>query len=382
MSLLPSLPLSRSLLPSFLRSLVVLLGATFALAGCGQMLVTDLSEDSGIDAAHVDAHAPDASDPDASDSDASDPDASDPDASDPDASDPDGSAPDGSAPLDARDTLDAHVLAMPDAISPDAAEIIALPDAFSLPDAHALADAFASSDAFAPVDAFAPDAAVLDAATRDASRSDAGMPRGVELGAASPFAILAASTVTSTGFSMVTGNIGLIPGPDVVGFPPAVISGTFHIGDATAAAAALALTDAYDDAAARMMPAPASVSGNLGGMTLAPGIYVSGSSLEISSGDLTLDAFGDPNATWIFQMPSTFTATSSRQVVLSGGARATNVYWQVGSSATLGSNSRIVGNFLVDQSVTLETGARLDGRALTRVGAVTLDGAVIVVPTP
>jgi len=296
----------------------------------------------------------------------------------PDGSAPDGSAPDGSA-LDARVAFDAHVLAMPDASAPDATELDA---SISLPDAFALADAFAPDDAFVVADAFSRDAAVLDAPTRDAPSGDGGMPRGVNLGAAAPFAVLAGSTVTGTGFPLITGNFGLIPGTDVLGLPPGVVSGVFHIGDATAAAAALALTDAYNDAAARVIPAPVSVSGNLGGMTLAPGTYVSGSSLEISAGDLTLDAFGDANAVWIFQMPTSFTATSSRQVVLSGGARAANVYWQVGSSATLGSTSRIVGNFLADQSITLETGARLDGRALTRIGAVTLDSAVIVVPTP
>jgi len=348
MSPLSTVHNSRPLSSSFLRTFAFALATAVSVAGCGQMLVTEL-QDSGSDAP-----------------------------SRPDGSAPDGSAPDGSA-LDARAAFDAHLLAIPDASAPDASELDA---SASLPDALALADAFAPSDGFVRDDAFARDAAVLDAPTRDAPSGDGGMPRGVSLGAAGPFAVLAGSTVTSTGFTMITGDVGLIPGTDVIGFPPGVIAGTLHIGGPVAAAAALALTDAYNDAAARVMPAPASVSGNLGGMTLAPGIYVSGSSLEISAGDLTLDAFGDANAVWIFKMPTSFTATSSRQVVLSGGARAANVYWQVGSSATLGSTSRIVGNFLVDQSITLETGARLDGRALTRIGAVTLDGAVIVVPSP
>ena len=96
---------------------------------------------------------------------------------------------------------------------------------------------------------------------------------------------------------------------------------------------------------------------------------------------MTLDAQGDGNAVWIFQIASTLTTTSGRQVILSGGARAGNIYWQVGSSATLGTNSVFKGNILADQSITLTTGATLDGRALTRIGAVSLDSNTITVPT-
>lgn len=232
------------------------------------------------------------------------------------------------------------------------------------------------------------DAGMRDASMRDASMSDAGMvdggliSGGVNLGAAHQFAILAGATVTSTGFTEVTGDIGLTPGSATSGFPPGVVNGMIRIGGPETSAAALALTDAYNDAAARSLPAPILRSGDLGGMTLAPGIYVSGTSMEITLADLTLDAGGDPNAVWIFQIASSFTATSGRQVILSGGARAQNVYWQVGSSATLGTTTRMVGNFLVDQSITLETGALLEGRALTRIGAVTLDDATVTLPTP
>jgi hypothetical protein len=123
------------------------------------------------------------------------------------------------------------------------------------------------------------------------------------------------------------------------------------------------------------------VAGNLGGQTLTPGLYKSTSSLEISSGDLTLDAQGDANAVFIFQMASTLTTTAGRQVILSGGAKAANIVWQVGSSATLGTTSVMKGNILALASITLTTGAALEGRALARTGAVTLDSNAVGIVT-
>jgi hypothetical protein len=157
------------------------------------------------------------------------------------------------------------------------------------------------------------------------------------------------------------------------------VNGTLHLGDPIAAQAQLDLTIAYNDAAGRTLDAVL-VAGNLGGQTLAPGLYKSSSSLEISSGDLTLDAQGDPNAVWIFQMASTLVTTVGRQVILTGGAQAANVFWQVGSSATIGGSSVFKGTILADQSITMNTSATLDGRTLARNGAVALDANTITVP--
>lgn len=205
----------------------------------------------------------------------------------------------------------------------------------------------------------------------------------VNLGAASAFAVLAGSTVTSTGFTIINnGDVGVSAGTAVEGFPPAVINnGGIHPADPAAAAAQLDLTTAYNDAAGRTV-APVSVSGNLGGRTLAPGLYKSTSSLEISSGDLTLNAQGDANAVFIFQIASTLETTSGRKVFLTGNARAANVFWQVGSSATLGTGSNFKGNIMADQSITLNTGATLEGRALARIGGVTLDANTVTTPAP
>jgi hypothetical protein len=138
------------------------------------------------------------------------------------------------------------------------------------------------------------------------------------------------------------------------------------------------LTTAFDDAAARTCVI--TVAGNLGGSTLTPGLYKSTSTLAISSGDLTLDAQGDPNAVFIFQMASSFTSTAGRKVILSGGAKATNVFWQVGSSATLGTGSDMKGTVLAQASISVTSGATLEGRALTQTGQVTMDANTVSMP--
>jgi hypothetical protein len=203
----------------------------------------------------------------------------------------------------------------------------------------------------------------------------------VPLGSAANFVVLAGSTVTNTDATTVTGDLGVSPGTAVTGFPPGMVNGAMHAGDAAAAQAQLDLTTAFNDAAGRTVGA-VTVAGNLGGQTLTPGLYKSTSSLEISSGDLTLDAQGSPNAVFIFQMASTLTTTAGRQVILSGGAKAANIFWQVGSSATLGTTSVFKGNILADQSITLTSGATLDGRALARIAGVALAANTITKPAP
>jgi hypothetical protein len=201
------------------------------------------------------------------------------------------------------------------------------------------------------------------------------------LGGAGAFVVLAGSTVTSTGATALTGDLGVSPGTAVTGFPPGTFTGAIHAGDAASAVGMTDLTTAYNDAAGRTL-GPVSVAGNLGGLTLPPGLYKSTSSLAISSGDLTLDAQGDANAVFIFQIASTLTTTNGRAVVLAGGAKASNVFWQVGSSATLGTTSVFKGTLIANQSITLNTGATLNGRALAWIGAVTLAGNAAVLPTP
>lgn len=203
----------------------------------------------------------------------------------------------------------------------------------------------------------------------------------VVLGAAADYAVLAGSTITSINATTVNGDLGLAPGSAVTGFPPGTVNGTIHAGDVAAGLAKAALTVAYNNAKGRTL-APVSVAGNIGGQTLAPGLYKSTSALEISSGDLTLDAQGDANAVFIFQIASTLTTTAGRQVILSGGAKAANIIWQVGTSATLATTTVFKGTIMADQSITLNNGATLDGRALARIGAVTMDANTITIPAP
>jgi hypothetical protein len=208
---------------------------------------------------------------------------------------------------------------------------------------------------------------------------------GLALGAVCRFGILAGSTVTNvTGTATtVSGDVGVSPGTAITGFgSPASITGAFHSNDSIAMTAQGDLTTAYNNAAGAA--GGAVLSPDIGGLTLPPGVYKTTSaqpSLGIT-GILTLDGKGDPNAIWIFQIVSTLTtAATNSQVVLINGASAPNVFWQVGSSATLGTTTTFAGTIMAQASITITTGATLNGRALARTGAVTLDTNTVIVPT-
>jgi hypothetical protein len=199
----------------------------------------------------------------------------------------------------------------------------------------------------------------------------------ISLKESSSIVILAGSAISNTGSTVITGDLALCPGSSVGGFPPGTLNGVMHINDSAAKQAKLDLTAAYNEAKNRASSQIVTLSGNMGGLTLTPGLYKSTSSLAISSGDLTFDAGGNANAVFVIQMASSFTTTPGRKVILSGGALASNIFWQVGSSATFGTTSVLKGTFLVHQSITFNTGATLQGRAMANIGAVNLAGNTI-----
>ncbi len=200
----------------------------------------------------------------------------------------------------------------------------------------------------------------------------------VAMTGAANLAVLAGSGITNTGATVITGDMGLSPGTSVGGFPPGILNGALHINDAIANQAKLDLTAAYNDAAGRTSTEIVTLSGNIGGLTLTPGLYKSTSTLALSSGNVTFDAKGNASAVFIIQIASALTVTSGRQVILAGGAVASNIFWQVGSSATFGTTSSFKGTVMAMQSISFDTGASLTGRALARNGAVTMAGNTIV----
>jgi len=200
----------------------------------------------------------------------------------------------------------------------------------------------------------------------------------VELSGTSGFALLAGSAITSTGATNITGNMGLSPGTSIGGFPPGILVGTREINTNLSTQGKVDLTAAYNDAAGRQATDIVTLSGNIGGLTLTPGLYKTTSSLAISSGDVTFDAEGKSSSVFIIQIASALTTTSGRKVFLKRGALASNIFWQVGSSATFGTTSVMKGTILAMQSITFNTGATLDGRALARTGGIVLAGNTIV----
>ena len=203
-------------------------------------------------------------------------------------------------------------------------------------------------------------------------------PTAVGLGTASAYSVLAGTTVTNTGSSTLSGDLGLSPGTAITGFPPGSAAGATHAADAAAAQAQSDLTTAYLNAAGQ--PSTSSVTALTNGTTLTPGVYTASSSLSVA-GVITLDAGGNADAVFIFQAGSTLTTGSSSSIVLTNGAQACNVFWQVGSSATLGNSTAFVGTIMALTSATLTNGATVSGRVLARNGAVTLDNNVINVPS-
>ena len=192
------------------------------------------------------------------------------------------------------------------------------------------------------------------------------------LGVATSFAVLGATpNVNNTGPTIVTGDLGVSPAAAVIGFPPGTVIGTIHAADTVAARAQFDNTAAYGSLAGQACTTTFATAVDLAGMTLTPGVYCFLTSAA-NTGALTLDAAGNSGAVWVFKIASTLITGSGSSVTLTNSAQACNVFWQVGSSATLGTTTRFVGSILALTSVTLQTGATLSGRALAQTGTVTL----------
>ncbi|WP_329149450.1 ice-binding family protein [Streptomyces sp. NBC_01456] len=200
----------------------------------------------------------------------------------------------------------------------------------------------------------------------------------VPLGTAGTYGVLANTAITNTGLTVVSGDLGVSPAGAVTGFPPGTVTGTIHVNDAAAATAQADLLTGY--ANALVQPVTATVATELGGTTLTPGVYNSASGTFGLNGTLTLDAQGNPNAVFIFKTNTTLISGATGNVNLINQAKSANVFWQVGSSATLGAGSTLRGSILAFTSITATTGAIVDGRLLALGAAVTLDTNTVTVP--
>jgi hypothetical protein len=200
----------------------------------------------------------------------------------------------------------------------------------------------------------------------------------VDLATAKPFVALGGSTVTNTGPSVLNGDLGVAPGSAIVGFGlPAVVNGATHVNDAVANQAQSDLTTAYNVAAGQpVAPANDLTGTDLGNRTLTAAAYRYTSSAQLT-GRLTLDAQGDPNAQFVFEIASTLTTAPASSVVLVNGASPCNVYWQVGSSATLDTTTAFQGNLMALTSISLKNGASVIGRVLARNGQISLINNVL-----
>jgi uncharacterized repeat protein (TIGR01451 family) len=196
----------------------------------------------------------------------------------------------------------------------------------------------------------------------------------ISLGSARGFGALAGSTVTNTGSSVVTGtaggDVGVSAGSSITGFPPGILSGVQRSNDAVAIQAQIDLGNAYTDAATQITTSDLTGQ-DLGGLTLTPGVYAFSTSAQLT-GNLTLNAQGDPNAVFIFKIGSTLTAASSSSVTLINSAQPCHIFWQVGSSATLGSGTQFAGHIMAQASISTQAGTTVLGQLLARTGAVTL----------
>ena len=198
----------------------------------------------------------------------------------------------------------------------------------------------------------------------------------VALGAAAPFSVLGTG-VTSTGSTVIGGDLGVSPGTTVTGFPPGVVHGTEDLGDTPAANAAAAQSAASADAAGRT-PTGTAIAGDQVGVTLAPGVYAAPAAISLS-GTMTLDGEGNPNSVFIIQIDAAFATAASSTIKLTGDAQAANVFWEVVGAVSIGAGASFTGTILGAAAVTLGAGASLDGRALSA-AAVTLSGNAVTMP--